>query len=191
MSRRPPTRERHRQRTVVRGKRGILLDISFGGTPQPRSVTFGPAGDLRADPRRLPFPLPTAAVHTCVITHVLEYLAPAQWFAWWDELHRVMQPRGIVYVSGPYGGDESQGWLSDPTHQTRVVEQSFAWLDPRVPFYAMHQAVGRQTPKPWFTEQMSRVPGAHGTVSYNAVMRRSDPAEEAALLKQTTRGSAA
>lgn len=149
---------------------GILLDISFGGTPQPRAVTMGPRGDVRHAPTRLPFPLPNACVHTCVVTHVLEFLPPATFFAWWDELHRVLKPGGIVYCSGPYGGDESQGWLSDPTHQSRVVEQTFAWLDPRLPYYAEHAARGRKTPKPWHPQAITRVPGSNSTSSYNAIL---------------------
>lgn len=164
-----------RVRALLGKKKGLLLDISFGGTPQPRSVTLGPTGDLKHDPLTIPFPLPAHCVHTAVVTHVLEYLPPEHWFAWWDELHRVMQPLGIVYCSGPYGGDESQGWLSDPTHRTRVIEQSFAWLDPRLPFYAEHHTIGRLQPRPWFPLTIARVPGSHGTVSYNVTLQ-SQPA---------------
>jgi hypothetical protein len=156
---------------IVKKKGGILLDISLGGTPQPRSVSLAPQGDLKHDPRTIPWPLADHSVHTAVVTHVLEYLDPSEWFAWWDELHRVMQPLGVVYLSGPYGGDESQGWLSDPQHKTRVIEQSFAWLDPRLPYYKLHADVGRATPKPWHGLTLARVPGANGTISYNVVMQ--------------------
>jgi hypothetical protein len=153
-------------------KKGIMLDISFGGKPQPRSVTLGPSGDVKHDPRKTPFPLPKECVHTAVVTHVLEYLEPAQFFGWFDELHRVMQPFGTVYMSGPYGGDESWGWLSDPTHKTRVLEQSFAWLDPRTPLYKEHEKVGRKTPKPWWPLTLARVPGVDGTISYNVMLQK-------------------
>lgn len=148
-------------------KKGILLDLSNGGTTQPRSVTMNPHGDIKQSPIMLPFKLPSNIVHTAVVTHVLEFLPPQDFFRWWDELWRVMQVEGIVYVSGPYGGDESQGWLSDPTHRTRVVEASFEWLDPQFPWYAVHKDLGRPTPKPWCRLTASRVPGSHGSVSYN------------------------
>lgn len=164
------TSPRKTLRRLLTQKKGLLLDISFGGKPQPRAVTLGPSGDVKHDPTAIPFPLPSSSVHTAICTHVLEYIPPDRWFAWWNELHRVMQPLGIVYCSGPYGGDESQGWLSDPTHRTRVVEQSFAWLDPRLPFYAQHETVGRAQPKPWHTLAIARVPGSHGTISYNSTM---------------------
>lgn len=156
---------------LLKKKQGILLDISLGGTPQEASVTMR---DLRHDPRKLPYPLPTGCVHTAVITHVLEYLEPYQFFPFWNEMHRILRPKGIVYVSGPYGGDESMGWINDPEHKTRVVEQSFAWLDPRVPFYAQHPEVGRKLPAPWHPIQLTRVPGVNGTISYN-VMMQSQP----------------
>jgi hypothetical protein len=154
-------------------KRGILLDISLGGTPQPRSVTLSPTGDLKHDPRELPFPLPAACVNTAIVTHVVEYLPPSQFFAWFDELWRVLQPQGVVYLSGPYGGDESHGWLSDPQHQTRVLEQSFAWLDPRMPMYALNPSLGRPLPKPWHSLALARVPGTHGTISYNVMLQKA------------------
>lgn len=164
--------ERRKLRALLARKRGVMLDISFGGTPQPRSVTLGPAGDIKHSPLKLPFPLPKACVHTCIVTHVLEYLPPEAFFAWWDELWRIVQPFGTVYVSGPYGGDESHGWLSDPTHRTRVMEQSFAWLDPRTPLFAIHDTVGRKPPKPWWPLTLARVPGTGGTISYNCALSK-------------------
>lgn len=181
---RPPEKGKIRPaiEKLIASKKGILLDISFGGDRQPRSVSLGPGGDIVADPRSLPLPLPAACVHSAVIVHVLEYLPPEHWFAWWDDLHRVMLPHGVAYVSGPYGGDDSQGWLSDPTHRTRVVEQSFAWLDPRMPFYATHGAVGRQQPRPWYTLGIARIPGANGTLGYNCTLQ-AVPVTKAARVK--------
>lgn len=164
-------------RRLLERKKGILLDVSLGGEPQPRSVALRPGGDIAHLPTRIPFPLPAACVHTAVVTHVLEYLAPEAFFAWWDELWRVMQPAGVVYVSGPYGGEESHGWLSDPAHRTRVMEQSFAWLDPRTPVYGMHAGVGRKPPKPWHPLTVSRVPGTHGTLSYNVTLAKPKAAK--------------
>ncbi len=157
-------------RQLLQAKKGLLLDLSWGGVTQPRSVTLNPHGDIKQAPTTIPFKLPSNVVHTAVVTHVLEFLPPHDFFKWWDELWRVMQVQGTVYVSGPYGGDESQGWLSDPTHQTRIVEASFEWLDPQFPWYALHKDLGRPTPKPWFRATASRVPGAHGTISYNCAL---------------------
>lgn len=157
-----------RAQRLVKKKAGILLDVSLGGEPQPNSVSFQ---ELKASPLKLPWPLPDQSVHTAIISHVCEFLEPGQWFRFWDEVHRVMRVGGIVYCSGPWGGDESQGWLSDPTHKTRVVEQSFAWLDNRLPFYQEHPKRGRPVPKPWHTLAIHRVPGENGTISYNATLQ--------------------
>jgi len=154
-------------------KKGVMLDISMGGTPQPRSLTIGPSGDVRTPLSRLPFPLPDECAHGAVVTHALEFLPPELFFDWWNELWRVVQPHAKVYVSGPYGGvDDSHGWVSDPTHRTRIVEQSFAWLDVRMPFYKLHPNLGRPTPKPWTALATARVPGTHGTISYNVTLQR-------------------
>lgn len=159
-------------RKLLARKKGVMLDISFGGKPQARSITLGPDGDIKHNPCSLPLPLPKECVHTAVVTHVLEYLEPSQFFNWFDELWRIMQPMGTVYVSGPYGGDDSFGWLTDPTHKTRVLEQSFAWLDPRTPLYKENEKVGRKIPKPWYPMALARVPGTDGTISYNCVLQR-------------------
>ncbi len=161
-----------RVKKLLSKKKGLMLDISFGGTPQPRSVTLGPTGDIKHSPLKTPFPLPKECVNTSVVFHVLEFLPPEKFFDWFDELWRVTQPFGVAYVSGPYGGDESQGWLSDPTHKTRVLEQTFAWLDPRTPLYEKHKELGRKTPKPWWPLSLARVPGTQGTITYNCVMQK-------------------
>ena len=156
-----------RAKRLVAKRSGILLDVSLGGTPQPNSVTFK---ELKYDPRFKYWPLPDHSVHTAVVTHVLEFLEPHAFFNWFDELHRVMRPGGVAYFSGPYGGDESIGWLSDPQHRTRVVEATFAWLDPRTPIYALHDTCGRPQPKPWHVLTQARVPGTLGTISYNCTL---------------------
>jgi len=51
-----------------------------------------------------------------------------------------------------------------------VVEQTVAFLDPRLPFYSQHPDVGRPLPKPWHVLQATRVPGTHGTVGYNFIL---------------------
>lgn len=157
---------------LITRKKGILLDISLGGIPQPRSVVLSPTGDVKHHPCSLPFPLPDGCVNTAVVTHVLEYLEQHRFFDWWDELWRIMQPMGICYISGPYGGDESQGWLTDPLHKTRVLEASFAWVDPRTPLYALHESLGRKQPRPWHPLGMARVPGTQGSISYNVTLQK-------------------
>jgi hypothetical protein len=157
-----------RSEKVVKAKTGILLDVSLGGTAQPNSVTFA---DLKASPLKVPWPLKDGECHTAVVTHCLEFVEPTHIFRWFDELHRVMRPGGIVYLSGPYGGELGDGWLSDPSHRTRITERSFIWLDPRGPYWQNHADIGRQHPRPWQVLQATRAPGMNGTQTYNVVMK--------------------
>lgn len=168
---------------LVRRKGGILLDVSLGGEPQANAVTFA---DLRHSPLDVHWPLADGAVHTAVVRHVLEFLDPAAFFRWFDELHRVLRPGGVAYISGPYGGDDGAGWVSDPTHRTRVVETTFAWLDPTTPLYERHGDTFRPTPKPWRTIVAARVPGSMGTVSYNAILQTLATAK---ILKEAAHGN--
>lgn len=168
---------------LLQRKQGILLDISLGGQPQSGSVTMAEVWDAAPPGRRargrqlvppalrLPFPLPDACVHTAVVTHVLEYLDPGAFFPWFDELHRVMRPHGLVHMSGPYGGDDSVGWIADPAHRTRIVESTFSWLDESTPIYKDgHASVGRPRPRPWRLAGFTRVPNTPGTYGYNATI---------------------
>lgn len=164
---------------LLESKKGILLDISFGGTRQERSVTYGPYGDFDLDPAATIRELPANCVNTAIVTHVLEFIAPHVFYRWFDSLHYVMQPNGVVYFSGPYGGDESFGWISDPSHRIRIVEETFHWFDPATPFYEIHQKhLSRPAPKPWKILTSARVPGPYGTLSYNVTMQAKK--EEAA-----------
>lgn len=158
---------------LVERRRGVLLDVSFGGTPQKNAVVLAPRGNIRRDPTRLPLPLPTGCVHTAVVTHVLDFIEPSEFFRWFDELHRTLRVGGFAYFSGPYGGDDSHGWLSEPQHRIRIVEETFAWLDPRTPLYGLHPTVGRRQPRPWRIVSAARVPGAAGTstISYNVQLQ--------------------
>ena len=158
-----------RVRRHVERKKGVLLDVSLGGQPQPNSLTFK---DIGQSPLKLPWRLPDGCVHTAVVMHVLEFLKPEAFFSWFDELHRVMRPSGLAYLSGPFGGEESVGWLSEPQHRTRIIQETFAWLDDRSPVYQeFHASLGRAQPKPWRMVTWARVPGTLNTVSYNATLQ--------------------
>jgi len=149
----------------------VLLDLSLGGTQQANSLWLNPRGDIPHDPRVIPFPLPDHCAHSAVIVHLLEYLDQAIYYAWWDELWRVMRPGGIVYVSGPFGGDDSIGWLAEATHKIRIVDLSFGYLDPMLPPYLEHAAAGRiPPPKPWRVLMSSRAAGSVG-LNYEAQLQ--------------------
>lgn len=152
--------------TLLRRKRGIVLDVSRRGPAQDGAVRLAPAplGDVPHDPVVVPWPLPDKSVLTAVVTHVVEYVEPRALWAWFNELHRVCQPGAKVYLSGPYGGEEAWAWLSDPLHLTRITSPALEHLDPRVTArYEIYQ------PKPFHIRAFTRVPGPDG-VAYNAIL---------------------
>lgn len=149
--------------SLLRARRGVLLEVALDGERQPQAVRLGPTGDVPHDPFTLPWPLPARCAHTVVVPHVTEFGDPTQWDAWWGEVHRVAQPGAKVYVSGPYGGEESYAWVRNPRHRIRVVEHTFGDLDPR----AEHYVAGRA---PFYLRAFTRVPGPEFTTSYNAIL---------------------
>lgn len=152
---------------AARRARGVLLDISLTGPRQEGPfLLLRPGGEIDVDPRRTTtWPLESASVLTAVVSGVVEQVDRDQWFDWWNELHRVCKPKAKVYLSGPYGGEENWGFLSDPRNRIRVIESTLETLDPRSPFYAADQA-----PNPWFCLTFTRVPAPHGQVGYNAIL---------------------
>ena len=151
---------------ALRAKRAILLDVSLTGPPQTHAVWLAPSGDVPHDPRVLPWPLPSQCAHTAVVPHVLEYLDPATWDAWWTELHRVLRPKGRVYISGPYGGDLSVAWFDDPRHRMRITGEGLRHLDVRA---RTPEEQTRPLP-PWHVVSFTRLPVGGGRIHYNAIL---------------------
>jgi len=93
-----------------------------------------------ADPRLNPdivcrlgaeaLPLPDDSVDMVIVWHVLEHIGQqgqtAEWFAFWEDLYRVLVPNGWVYGECPY---YSSLWAwSDPTHTRAISEHSFVFF---------------------------------------------------------------
>jgi hypothetical protein len=147
---------------LIRAKRGILLHVSLNGPGPPEALTLGPQGDLRHDPRQVPWPLPDHCAHTVVVPRVLEYVPKAHWFRVLEELYRVARPGAKVYLSGLYGTE--WGALQDPLHEVPIVEATFLHCDPAQPAWQRHQ------PKTKLVQlAFTRVPGPEGT-HYNCIL---------------------
>jgi SAM-dependent methyltransferase len=56
------------------------------------------------------------------------------WWAWWDELGRVLKPGGVAHILVPYGF--SRGGLMDPTHTRYLLPETFGYFhrNPDAPF---------------------------------------------------------
>lgn len=48
------------------------------------------------------------------------------WWDFWTEVHRVLEPDGLIHVVGPYYSSRRAD--QDPTHERRLTEDSFSYL---------------------------------------------------------------
>jgi len=56
------------------------------------------------------------------------------WYAWWNELARILKPGGVAHVLVPFG--VNRGVLIDPTHTRFLIPETFSYLkrNPDAPF---------------------------------------------------------
>ena len=126
----------------------IFLDLACGDRKSPGAVGLDirplDGVDIVHDLRRLPWPLPDAACHRILASHILEHLPPDVVFAVMDECWRVMQTGGQLLVAMPYGA--SPRALQDPSHYRCWTEVCPQYFDPQYPLYQVYR------PKPWKVE---------------------------------------
>ena len=116
-----------------------LYGIAHAGVPlTPEQVTFLTLdGDASVNPTLVcdlgndPIALPDDSVDLAVAMHVLEHIGvqgdTRQWFAFWEELYRVMKPDGILQFECPL---HSSVWAwADPTHVRGVSEYTFLYFN--------------------------------------------------------------
>lgn len=76
-------------------------------------------------------PLPDNSVDLAIAWHVIEHIGTqgqtAEWFAFWEDLYRVLKPGGWLYGECPY---YTSIWAwSDPTHTRALSEAAFVFFD--------------------------------------------------------------
>ena len=103
--------------------------------------------DIVHDLETFPYPLKDESCLTIKAAHVIEHIKPWLIFDWFNEMWRLLVPKGQLAVSAPFAN--SQGFFNDPTHCTYVNEATFQHLDPNFPTYRQHE------PKPWKIEYAS------------------------------------
>ena len=105
-----------------------------------------PGVTVATDLFRYPWPLESDAYDVALATHLVEHIPHAVlrdgqlekltggWWAWWEELGRVLKPGGIVYIVTPYAGSRSA--TCDPTHTRYIMPQTFGYFrrNPSAPF---------------------------------------------------------
>lgn len=77
-----------------------------------------------------PIPLPDDSVHLVIAHHVLEHIGrqgeTGEWFAFWEDLYRVMAPGARIQFDVPLA---SSVWAwADPTHCRALNEYAFLYL---------------------------------------------------------------
>lgn len=121
-----------------------------------KGIDIADVTDYRADLFKFPWPLEDESVAEANCAHFVEHIphleapdihpdgsisAPLRWqkslkewgfvrdlwFDFWEEIHRILVPGGIVKIQVPYysSGRADQ----DPTHLRRMCEASFCYLD--------------------------------------------------------------
>jgi SAM-dependent methyltransferase len=90
--------------------------------------------------------IPDDTYDVALATHLCEHIPHAVmrggrvvattggWWAWWDELGRVLKPGGVAHILVPYGF--SRGGFIDPTHTRYIIPETFGYFvpDPNAPF---------------------------------------------------------
>jgi len=117
--------------------------------------------DIVHDAEVTPYPLPKECCSAVVISHLIEHLCPKKIYRVMDELWRIMQPEGHLFISMPYAG--SQGFWQDPSHCHSWNEATVYYFDPypaslksqRSALYDIYK------PKPWKTLQNDWVTGGN------------------------------
>jgi predicted O-methyltransferase YrrM len=132
-------------------KTGILLDV--GCRDRKESNFTGINGrhfegvDIVHDLESFPYPFPDESCLTIKAAHILEHIKPWLVFDWFNEMWRLLVPKGQLAISSPFAN--SQGFFNDPSHCTYVNEATFQHLDPNFPMYRQNE------PKPWKIEYAS------------------------------------
>ncbi len=111
-----------------------------------------------------PWPFPDDCACIIQLSHLLEHIPPTDYklvkeynddgslkdvklervwaqIALLDELWRVSEDDGQVWITAPYGF--SHGFVQDPTHIKPINESLFEYFDPQYMLYSIYK------PKPW------------------------------------------
>jgi SAM-dependent methyltransferase len=77
-----------------------------------------------------PIPLPDNSIDVAVAVHVLEHIGKQgetpEWFAFWEELYRVLAPDGELRFESPLY-DSTWAW-ADPSHTRALSPQAFVFF---------------------------------------------------------------
>ena len=130
---------------------GIKLDLGCGWAKQPGFVGMDKraidTADIVHDLEVFPYPLPDESCSVILMSHVWEHLDPKYSIDVMNEIWRITQPKGQLWLSLPYAW--SFGYIQDPTHKNPANEATWGYFDPE------HQSKLYEVyrPLPWKIER--------------------------------------
>lgn len=111
------------------------LDIACGKRKQPgfKGIDIAGDADIVWDLEETPWPIRTSAVREAHCAHYVEHIPHWRpgwerdgWWRFFDELHRIMAPEGVVEIIHPYLMSPRAFW--DPTHTRFIHEVTWYYL---------------------------------------------------------------
>ena len=145
-------------------KAQLWLDVGGGGNPQEGCMVMDKRKldgvDVIHDWHEIPWPFADETFTRILLIHVVEHFFPWKTFDIFNELWRIMKPKGVVMIVTPYAG--SVGFHQDPTHIHGWVEQTPLYFTPVHDLYKVYE------PKPWKIEANSW----NSTGTLEVVMRK-------------------
>jgi hypothetical protein len=130
-------------------KRGVRLDLGCGGNKQEGFIGVDKRKlsnvDIIHDLEVFPYPFPDDSVSVILMSHVVEHIKPWLMIDLFNELWRITEVGGQLWISMPYG--YSQGFLQDPTHCNPRNEATWTYFDPDCELYRIYR------PRPWKIER--------------------------------------
>jgi SAM-dependent methyltransferase len=108
-----------------------------------------PGVDIVHDLEVFPWPLKDESCIQVVASHVLEHIKPWHQLDLFNEVWRIMKPKGAFVIAVPYG--VGHGFVQDPTHCKPFNESTFMYYDPEPPGIPPGQNILYKIyePKPW------------------------------------------
>lgn len=128
--------------------KGVRLDIGCGLFKQKgflgMDMVDHPDVDIPHDIQQFPWPVPDSVCYRIRMSHVWEHLEPKYRFQVMDELWRICQCDGQLFLSAPYAGSFLAA--AHPAHYMCPNEATFRFFDPQ---YQLYHSCSYKKPLPW------------------------------------------
>jgi len=159
---------------------GVRLDVGCGFNKQDGFIGMDRRPETNAeiihDVSDLPWPLEDNSCRFVLLSHVLEHLDPKYNIDLFNEIWRVLEPRGKVMVAVPWPGSKSG--YQDPTHvRSGFLPETFMYFCPDIGQANTNPLYNVYRPKPF---KLVGTPDIMVGVYCNVVlevMKRTEPDE--------------